>query len=216
MKNAHNSIFSIKFYWKVPVFIFITWCVQLAIWNLRTKWIPGQGNWQRKCNTNSNPHFHCNDHLFVFSTTLTEISKNDSSHCVKNVWKQLKSSSNCQVDRTLQVIMSLASPGCTGIPSPSVKIKIKIITLGRSVHSGQLSNLGWKLRTLGPISWFHFCCSQNPSPSSSTWWTEDLGGSILISLKPATRSRKNQTPWYGFKQEHTVHLCKQLNQQSKT
>lgn len=75
----------------------------------------------------------------------------------------------------------------------------KKVTLGRSVHSGQFSNLGWELRTLGPISWFHFCCSQNPSPSSSTQWTEDLGGSILFfSLRPATRSRKHQAPWHGF------------------
>lgn len=75
------------------------------------------------------------------------------------------------------------------------------------MHSGQFSNLGWELRTLGPISWFHFCCSQNPSPSSSTQWTEDLGGSILFfSLKPATRSRKHQAPLYGFQQVHTVHL----------
>lgn len=113
-----------------------------------------------------------------------------------------------------RIVTNLASPDKTGIPSP--KNKIKIITLGRSVHSGQFSNLGWELRILGPISWFHFCCSQNPSPSSSTWWTEDLGGSILISLKPATRSRKHQRPWYGFKREHTVHLCKLLNQESKT
>ena len=94
--------------------------------------------------------------------------------------------------------------------------KPKVLTLGRSVHSRQFSNLGWELRILGPISWFHFCCSQNPSPSSSTWWTEDLGGSLLISLKPATCSRKYQIQWYWFKQEHTVHLCKQLNQESKT
>lgn len=67
--------------------------------------------------------------------------------------------------------------------------KEKKITLGRSVHSRQFSYLGW--RTLGPISWFHFRCSQNPSPSSSTRWTEDLGGSILICLKLATRLTKH-------------------------
>lgn len=65
----------------------------------------------------------------------------------------------------------------TRASSPLSKLKKKV-TLGRSVHSGQFSNLGWELRILGPISWFHFCVSQNPSPSSSTWWTEDLGGSI--------------------------------------
>lgn len=45
-------------------------------------------------------------------------------------------------------------------------------------------NLGWELRVLGLISWF-CCCreSQNPSPSSSTQWTEDLGGSILHCFK---------------------------------
>lgn len=96
----------------------------------------------------------------------------------------------------------------TGGDQHSLAIKKKKkVTLGRSVHSGQFSNLGWELRTLGPISWFHFCCSQNPSPSSSTQWTEDLGGSILFfSLKPATRSRKHQAPLYGFQQVHTVHL----------
>lgn len=151
---------------------------------------------------------------------LKSINTCGASLCVHtNLWKQLICNrwhfSTVWLAIHEEIVTSLTSPEKTGAPSPYQNKKQKI-TLGRSVHSGQFSNLGWKLRISGPISWFHFCCSQNPSPSSSTWWTEDLGGSILMSLKPATRSRKYQTPWYGFKREHTVHLCKQLNQESKT
>lgn len=106
-----------------------------------------------------------------------------SAH-IKNVTTDLQPLIAFQLKSSVShdwIVTNLASPETTGIPSP-YKEK-KPITLGRSVHSGQLSNLGWELRILGPISWFHFCCSQNPSPSSSTQWTEDLGGSILFSLK---------------------------------
>lgn len=159
-----------------------------------------------------NPQFHRNDQLFNFSTTSTEMSKCDSSHGVimcKNNWNSAHAVGLTVHHGSTWALLHRSSP----VFPRRIKQKKRKITLGRSVHSGQFSDLGWKLRTLGPISWFHFCCSQNPSPSSSTWWTEDLGGSILICLKPATRSRKDQTPWHGFKQEHTVHLCKQLNQQ---
>lgn len=67
--NAHSNSFSIKFYWKVHKHRLIRWCIQSAILNLRThlfvvtkrKLLDRETS---KENAISNPHFHCNDHLF--------------------------------------------------------------------------------------------------------------------------------------------------------
>lgn len=111
------------------------------------------------------------------------------------------------VSHTDTIVSSLTSLEKTRAPSLYQNKNKKIITLGRSVHSGQFSNLGWELRISGPISWLHFCCSQNPSPSSSTWWTEDLGGSILSSLKPATRSREIPNTLVRIFNKNILYTC---------